>query len=430
MVKPPLKILLIFFLLPAVIWAQEEKEISTKRYELSGIKTEIKQLEDELRQKTAEEKKSLSVLDNYNKQNFLLNKLINSLRSEEKAKQNQILKTSASIKKLETDINLLKKNYAKYVVSVYKYGTPNELEGLLDAESVQQGIRRIKYLQKFSESRERDLIKLQTKVKDLESAKVKLQQEKKEKAKLAGDKVAEENNLMVKLKERKQFIDELKTDKAEINKELAFRKASEEQIKNIIAKLVEEAERKKREAAERLAKLKAQRLQRESLAKNNDVDIEKNTNIIPTRSDETLNLDTEKFSSFSALRGRMIWPLAGGKVTRSFGENRNPKLKTVTINYGVDIKSSGSLDVNAVAEGIVSAIDWIPGYGSVIIITHKGDYRTVYSHLSEIYISEGDKVKMGARIAKVGESLEGDILHFEIWNSRKNQNPEVWLARK
>ncbi|MBZ0199145.1 MAG: M23 family metallopeptidase, partial [Ignavibacteriaceae bacterium] len=150
----------------------------------------------------------------------------------------------------------------------------------------------------------------------------------------------------------------------------------------------------------------------------------------PPRSTTELNLDTEKFSSFSALRGRMIWPLAKGKVIRSSGEDRNKKLNTVTINYGVDIKSTGDMDVKAVAEGIVSAIDWIPGYGSVIIITHKGDYRTVYSHLSEIFISEGDKVKMGTRIAKVGESLEGNILHFEIWNSRKNQDPEVWLARK
>ena len=86
--------------------------------------------------------------------------------------------------------------------------------------------------------------------------------------------------------------------------------------------------------------------------------------------------------------------------------------------------------MKAVAEGIVSVIDWIPGYGSVIIITHKNEYRTVYSHLSDLYVSEGDKVKMGSVIAKVGESLEGNILHFEIWNSRSNQNPEVWLVKK
>ena len=54
----------------------------------------------------------------------------------------------------------------------------------------------------------------------------------------------------------------------------------------------------------------------------------------------------------------------------------------------------------------------------------------MYSHLDEIYVKEGDKLKTGNLIAKVGESLEGDILHFEIWNSRKNQNPELWLAKR
>lgn len=100
------------------------------------------------------------------------------------------------------------------------------------------------------------------------------------------------------------------------------------------------------------------------------------------------------------------------------------------LNYGVDIAASKDVNVKAVSDGVVSAIDWIPGYGSVIIVTHKGDYRTVYSHLSEIYVNEGDKVKPGNIIAKVGDSIDGKVLHFEIWNSRENQNPEVWLVKK
>ena len=94
------------------------------------------------------------------------------------------------------------------------------------------------------------------------------------------------------------------------------------------------------------------------------------------------------------------------------------------------MKVSGDKNVKAVAEGVVSAIDWVPGYGSVVIVTHKGDYRTVYSHLDDILVSEGDKVKTGSLIGKVGESLEGNILHFEIWNSRDHQDPLTWLAKK
>ena len=102
----------------------------------------------------------------------------------------------------------------------------------------------------------------------------------------------------------------------------------------------------------------------------------------------------------------------------------------VTLNYGVDISAKNDMNVRCVADGVISAIDWLPGYGSVIIVTHKGDYRTVYSHLSEIFVDEGEEIKAGKVIAKIGDSLEGKVLHFEIWNSRENQNPELWLAHK
>ena len=143
-----------------------------------------------------------------------------------------------------------------------------------------------------------------------------------------------------------------------------------------------------------------------------------------------VDLSTRGLTSFSSLKGKLDWPISNGKIIRKYGENKISKTNTVMLNYGVDISASKDVNVKAVSDGIISAIDWIPGYGSVIIVTHKENYRTVYSHLSEIYVNEGDKVKPGNVIAKVGDSLEGRILHFEIWNSRENQNPEIWLAKK
>jgi murein DD-endopeptidase MepM/ murein hydrolase activator NlpD len=116
-------------------------------------------------------------------------------------------------------------------------------------------------------------------------------------------------------------------------------------------------------------------------------------------------------------------------VVRKFGESLNPKLKTLTVNYGIDIRASGDMSVKCVAEGVVSAVEWLPGYGTVLIISHKGNYRTVYGHLSDVFVKEGDKVNTGGMIAKVGESLEGNILHFEVWNGRQNVNPEIWLRK-
>ncbi|QQS37495.1 MAG: peptidoglycan DD-metalloendopeptidase family protein [Ignavibacteriales bacterium] len=408
-------------LLPALFIIYSQEEIKEKQDELSDIKNEIVQLENELKQKNKKEKESYTVLEKYNRQSFLINKVISQLRSEEQLKSSQIYFTESEIDSLTDAIKRLQENYSHYVVSVYKYGQPNELLSLIDAESFNQALLRLKYLREFSKRRQNDLTNFNESKEQLIAAKAKLEQEKREKTELVSKKVDEEKNLSAKLTERKKILAAIRTDKNELKKEIEAKKQAEVKIKNLITKLIEDAERRKREEQRLLA--------------------EKNKNLKPGDKKETniknendsssdFNIDTKGLSSFAALRGKLNWPIMNGKVFRKFGESRNQKLNTVTLNYGIDIKASTDLNVKAVAEGVVSAIDWIPGYGSVIIITHKDEFRTVYSHLSEIFVNEGDKVKQGTLIAKVGESLDGNVLHFEIWNSRVYQNPETWLARK
>jgi septal ring factor EnvC (AmiA/AmiB activator) len=389
-----------------------QDDIAKRKTELQNIREEILNLENEINQQTKEEKRSYAVIEKYNKQSFLLNKLISKLRREEKIKQNEIAENEQSIIELEEQIKLLQKNYSKYVVAAYKYGSTNELVAIFDSESLQQAMIRLKYLKSFSEKREKDLRKFEESKEELVALKKKLERERREKELLTVEKEKEEAGLEKKLSEKQKVLGTTKSNKAELKKELDAKKNAEVQIQNLIAKLVEEAERKRKE--EELARIK----------KTGGANIKSET------SGYDIDLDTSGFESFSNLRGKLNWPVSRGKIIRKFGENRNSKLKTVTLNYGVDIKASGDLSVKSVAGGVISAIDYVTGYGSVIIVTHKEDYRTVYSHLSEIYVGEGDRVKAGSLLAKVGESLEGYILHFEIWDSRVNQNPELWFAKK
>jgi septal ring factor EnvC (AmiA/AmiB activator) len=392
-----------------------QDDIIKRRTELQNIRDEISNLEKEINQQTKKEKKSYTAIEKYNKQSFLLNKLISKLRKEEKIKQNEIAENQQDIRELGEQINQLQENYSKYVVAAYKYGKTDELAGIFDSESLQQALIRLKYLKSFSEKRQNDLIRLEDSKKELIALKQKLEDERRDKELLTIEKEKEEAGLEKKLLEKQKVLKVIKNSKAELKKELDAKKSAEVQIQNLIAKLVEEAERKRKE--EELARL-------ERTGNAND------SNIKNESTGYDIDLNTSGFESFSNLRGKLNWPVSRGKIIRKFGENRNSKLKTVTLNYGVDIKASGDLSVKSVAGGVISAIDYVPGYGSVIIVTHKEDYRTVYSHLSEIYIAEGDKVKAGSLIAKVGESLEGYILHFEIWDSRVNQNPELWFAKK
>lgn len=420
-------IIFLFFLVSALeTRPQNISDIGRKQAELKTIKSEISSLEKEIQSKSKKEKETFSLLQNYDKQNFLLNKVIGQYRTEEKQKEEQIAATEFKVSALSKEISILQANYSKYVNAVYRKGKQTELAAIFDSESISQALRRVFYLKKFSDRRANDLLTFEKNKSELLFAKNLLEKEKEEKSILVQKKMSEERALKKKTDERKQILSAVRKDKTELKKELDTKKQAEATIRNLIARLSEEKIRRDKELKEKLRLNEEQKLAEKK--KNKGLVKEKTKPMNEKASeDEVLS---KNFSLFEQRKGKLNWPVNNGKIIKKFGENRNLILNTITLNYGVDIKVASDLSVKTVANGIVSAIEWIPGYGSIIIISHSGEYRTVYSHLGQIYVQEGDEVKTGQTIASVGESIEGNVLHFEIWNSRENQNPETWLVKK
>jgi len=394
-------IISIQLLITAALFSQSDS-IKSKNQELTEIKNEISQLEKELKSKTKEEKESLRSLENINRQNLLLNKLINNLVSEEKAVSSSISETEAQIQTIENRISILKEKYSKYVVWIYKNRGLSILRFLFDTKSFNQTLKRYRYLAFISEENKKTLAALNAGKEELSSLKVKLEKERDQKESLVAQKLNEQTNLKEKESEKKDLVKTLKRDQKLIAEEIAAKRRAEIVIKNIITRLIEE---------DRIRKAKEIESKGSSLTK------------FPVYNYSSL-------ANFAQLKGILNWPVKEGKIVRKFGENKNLRLNTVTLNYGIDIEVGDEQNVVSVAEGIVSAIDFIPGYGSIVIVTHRDEFRTVYGHLSNISIKEGEKLTTGKIIGSVNESLEGHILHFEIWNERNYQNPEVWLARK
>jgi len=134
--------------------------------------------------------------------------------------------------------------------------------------------------------------------------------------------------------------------------------------------------------------------------------------------------------AFEKRRGNLRWPVSRGTIQTPFGNHIHPVLKTVTQNTGIDIATPSGSDVYAVADGEVAVLSFIPGFGNVLILNHNNGFRTVYAHLSDVTVSESQRVTEGTIIAKSGDTVAGAILHFEIWKEREKQNPESWLANR
>lgn len=422
-----------------ILFGQEQGKIKDKKAELSELKQEINKLEDELKNKSRKEKLSLDILEQYNRQNHYLNQLINSIRQEEQEKDQQIDLAENQASEVQKEIDRLKAVYSKYIVHLYKHGKDSELNSVFSSGSFNQALVRYKYLKKISLQRQKSISDLKEKQDELALLKKQLAAERDEKREIAEEKQREEKSLDVKLAERKSIIAALRNDKTSLKKELELKKRAEGEIRNLISRLIDREEKRKaaeRKAAEEkrkllLAKIRTSKNKASGTAKQMQADT-KDESQEEITVESTIPKDDYAYSgmeSFSLLRGKLHWPVSSGKVIRKFGENRNSKLNTVTLNYGIDIQAN-DVNVKAVCDGVISSVNWVPGYGSVMIITHKNSFRTVYGHLGEIFVNEGARVTSGAVIGRIGESLEGNILHFEIWNERSNQNPEVWLGRK
>ena len=293
---------------------------------------------------------------------------------------------------MEEDISELRRLYSSYVIWLYKNRETPFIRYILEAETLNQALLRYRYFSIITNNNEANLEELKSKIANLEKLKKDLEIQRREKARLKKERENEKVVLVKKKDEKSKLLTKLQQDQRNIRQEIDDKKKAEARIRNLIASLVDGG-------------------------KNGKFNIEE-------------EFDYTGFEKFSVLKGKLIWPVDNGKVIRKFGENTNKKLNTVTLSYGVDIKTKNNTMVRAVAEGVVSVIEWIPGFGSIIIVTHNESFRTVYGHVSDIRIVENSKVYKGDVLGDVSESLEGNILHFEIWRERKNQNPEEWLVRR
>jgi len=407
--------LLTYLILPFFVLIKsfpQTADLQQKESELSSIKNEINDLEKQLAAKSAAQKKTFESVEILSKQNYLLNKVLAELRLEINKKDTEIKSVEKKIIQTEEDIKVLQDNYARYVNAIYRKGQYNELESLLDAESVQQALMRTYYLQAFAKQREKDLDKLQSKKTELDEAKSILKLEKANKINLVNQRDIEKKALSKKLNEKKSTLKSIEKNNKELKKLILAKRESQKKIEQLITKLIEQAaeENEKKYASINETENTSEKIKDENVEFDYD-------------------LNTSSFASFADLKGKMTWPLHKGKIIRKFGENKHKSLNTVTLNYGVDIKADKDKNVRSVGEGVVAAIDWLPGYGNVIIISHKNNYRTVYGHVSELFVSEGDKIKPGTVIALVDEGIDGYVLHFEIWKGRDKQNPENWLGK-
>lgn len=139
--------------------------------------------------------------------------------------------------------------------------------------------------------------------------------------------------------------------------------------------------------------------------------------------EDQMKIDSEYIKS----KYNIINPLKGGVVTSKFGERASTEI--VSANHrGIDLgANTGTVIVGAI-DGTVIEASSTGDFGLHLKIA-DGDITVIYAHCSEILVKEGDKIKQGEQIAKVGSTgkATGPHLHFEIRRENRAVNPEYLL---
>ena len=133
---------------------------------------------------------------------------------------------------------------------------------------------------------------------------------------------------------------------------------------------------------------------------------------------------TDKLAKKFEVREMFRWPI-NGRFSSHYGRRKHPIFRTRGFHNGTDIAVPHGRRVGAARGGRVISSGWMGGYGKVVIIAHPNGFRTLYGHLSRIYVRSGQKVCAGKLIGRVGSTgwSTGPHLHFTLWHNGRLVNP-------
>ena len=115
--------------------------------------------------------------------------------------------------------------------------------------------------------------------------------------------------------------------------------------------------------------------------------------------------------------GMFTWPAPSyTRISDEYGNRIHPILGTQQFHNGLDMAAPGGSAILAAYDGTVVAAAYSNSMGNYIMIDHGDSLYTIYMHASALYVSKGQEVSKGQKIAAVGSTgrSTGNHLHFSV----------------
>lgn len=397
-----LLVLLLMLSVPGFAQEKDKAELQEKRDRISKEIELTNKLIQENRNTRDKAEGSLSLL---NKKINLREDLISSLNNEIVMYNRRIENNRAKIDTLKSDLATLKERYAAMIRFAQRNSRDEDrLMYIFASEDFVQAIRRIRYLKQYSQYRKKQADEIVARQNELNALNEKLLGIIAEKDRLIEKEEGNKKELTGDLLDKKQVVSSLKQEEKSLIKKLRAQEKQRENLNKEIQRIIE-------------AEIRASKKDNAGVF-----------SLTPEAAALSANFEKNK--------GKLPWPVERGVITSRFGSNPHPVLAGITVpNNGIDIATNSNATVRAVFQGTVSAVFSIPGAGQNVIINHGG-YRSVYSHLKDVFVSKGQKVDIKQSLGTVltDDETGKTESHLEIWKVDKSgtskQDPAHWIYKQ
>lgn len=326
-------------------------------------------------------------------------KLVSSLNEQVGLLDGEITSRSKKIEAMEKDIARMKSDYADMIYAAYKnHKLNNSIAFIFDSEDFNQATRRIDYMRRYNRMREDMVAQIDSTSRNLG---IEMKELETQRADLSETRAS-----------RDRELGSLNAEEARYRKDSDKLAAEEKKIASTIRK----QEKEQKDAQEKLRKMIEEEARKVAAVK---------------RSDEERRQLQVLSGQFDQNKGKFAFPVERGVVIGKYGRHPHPTQKNLMVdNKGIDIAAERNAEVRCLFEGTVTRVMFIPKLNNCVMVQH-GEYFTVYSNLASVQVKGGDHVTTGQVIGRIPDTDESNdyFLHFELWKSTANMNPEPWFYK-
>lgn len=428
-IRPLLLVLVLTLLSPCVcgsLHAQTQKKSEVVRQlesQRKKIEAEIKRISDQLTKTTGSAKSALERVT-------LLDRQIAARKEVVATMQREVAELTGQIDELEQQIDSLQVRFdqkqTSYVASIRALQghrhTEDMLIFVLSAEDLAQGMRRAEYLRQYARWQRDQAEKLKALRQEIEEKKAGLQSARDEQQKLLESKRAEQKKLQADQATAQAEAKKLKGKERDLRNQI---KKQQQQAAALDRKIREQIQREIEEARRKAAEEEAARRAKQGEKKAPKRKAATKDGYAMTEKEATLS------KNFADNRGKLPNPLSGpSRVVSRFGRQKVAGMQYVEVdNNGIDLQGAAGARALAVFDGVVTRVFTLEGFNNSIIVRH-GNYLTVYSNLTEVFVKKGDKVTTGQQLGKVYSDPDvggATKLHFQLWKETTTLDPLPWI---